>query len=122
MTRVKLRSSIFTIALVAALAACSCLAQAATETGDYEGRIITSVEIVIEGSPRDAAAEAELGSLLHVAKGTEYTAVRVRESLQALFDSGLVSNTRVEVSETCSPAVPGSTTRPLCLRQATNIS
>ncbi|MDT5120612.1 MAG: outer membrane protein insertion porin family [Acidobacteriota bacterium] len=116
MTRVKLRSSIFTISLVAALAAFSCLAQASTETGDYEGRIITSVEIVIEGSPRDAAAEAELGSLLHVAKGTEYTAVRVRESLQALFDSGLVANTRVEVNETCSPAAPGSTTRPLCVR------
>lgn len=116
MTRVKLRSFIFILSIVAALVAFPCLATASPEAGDYEGHIITSVEVVIEGTPRDAAAEAELASLLHVASGTEYTAVRVRESLQALFDSGLVSNARVEVSETCRPAPAASATRPLCVR------
>jgi len=86
------------------------------DTGDYEGRIITSVEVVIEGSPRDAASEAEFLSLLQVAKGTQYTAVRVRDSLQSLFDSGLIADARVEVSETCQPVPNGVTTRPLCLR------
>jgi outer membrane protein insertion porin family len=113
---VKLRSSIFAIALVAALIVLPRVTLASPETGDYEGRIITSVEVVIEGSPRDAAAEAELTSLLRVASNTEYTAVRVRESLQALFDSNLVANARVEVSETCRPTPAGSTTRPLCVR------
>jgi outer membrane protein insertion porin family len=85
--------------------------------GDYEGRIITSLEVVIEGSPRDEAAEAEFLSLLSIARGTEYTAVHVRESLQSLFDSGLVSNARVEVSETCSSPTPAaSASRPLCVR------
>ncbi|HYJ47133.1 MAG TPA: POTRA domain-containing protein, partial [Pyrinomonadaceae bacterium] len=85
--------------------------------GDYEGRTITSVEVLIEGSPRDEAAEAEMLSALHVSRGAPYVAVRVRESLQALFDSGLVSNARVEASETCGAASPPpSATRPLCVR------
>ena len=114
----KLRSSIFIIALVAVSVVFPCLAAAATDTGDYEGRIITSVQVVIEGSPRDDATEAEFRSLLTVAEGTEYAAVRVRESLQALFDSGLVSNARVEVSETCAAqnAAASSAARPLCVR------
>jgi outer membrane protein insertion porin family len=113
---------LFTIALLLAAfiaaqsvsAFASAIAQGA---GDYEGRIITSVEVVIEGSPRDEAAEAEFLSLLSIAQGAEYTAVHVRESLQALFDSGLISNARVEVSETCRPApAAGSASRPLCVR------
>jgi outer membrane protein insertion porin family len=70
------------------------------DVGDYEGRMISEVEVVPEGSPRDAAAEAEFLSLLRVAPNTEYSAVRVRESLQALFDSGRISSARVEVFET----------------------
>ena len=86
----------------------------APNTGDYEGRVITSVEVVIEGSPNDEAAQAEFLSLLNVAQNDEYRAVRVRQSLQSLFDSGLVSNARVEVNETCRPAA--GTSRPLCVR------
>jgi outer membrane protein insertion porin family len=104
-----------TLLVAALVAAHSTSASAALpDTGDYEGRIIASVEVVIEGSPRDEAAEAEFLSLLNVAAGAEYRAVRVRESLQALFDSGFVSNARVEVNETCRPAT--GATRPLCLR------
>ncbi|MDT4952688.1 MAG: outer membrane protein insertion porin family [Acidobacteriota bacterium] len=112
----------FTLMLLAALIAAQSVnasIAAAPNTGDYEGRIITSVEVVIEGSPRDAAAEAEFLSLLQVAKGAQYTAVHVRESLQALFDSGLISDARVEVSENCKPTTPGSGTSanpPLCVR------
>jgi outer membrane protein assembly factor BamA len=64
---------------------------------DYEGRQITSIEVVFEGSPPDAAAQTEFLSLLKVAPNTEFSAVRVRDSLQSLFDSGRVANARVEV-------------------------
>lgn len=74
-------------------------AASAPDIGDYEGRPIASVEIALEGTPPDQTAEAEFLSLVRVAVGTEYSAVRVRESLQALFDSGLVASARVEVRE-----------------------
>ena len=106
-----------TLALAAIFAAQSITATTyAQATGNYEGRIITSMEVVIEGTPRDDAAEAEMQSMLHVAVGTPYTAVRVRESLQALFDSGLVSNARVEVNETCGSAQGVGANPPLCVR------
>jgi outer membrane protein insertion porin family len=106
----------FALMLVAAFVAAQSISASSSspDTGDYEGRIITSIEIVIEGSPSDEAAEAEFLSLLSLVQGEEYRAVRVRESLQSLFDSGLVSNARVDVSETCRPAA--GTSRPLCVR------
>lgn len=70
---------------------------APAELADYEGRVISSIEIVFEGSPVDAPAQAEFLSLLRLTPNTEFSAVRVRNSLQALFDSGRVANARVEV-------------------------
>jgi outer membrane protein insertion porin family len=64
---------------------------------DYEGRPVTSVEVVIEGAPEDRNAQAEFLAVLKVAPNTQFSAVRVRESLQALFDSGRIANARVEV-------------------------
>jgi outer membrane protein insertion porin family len=66
---------------------------------EYEGRLITAIEIVFEGSPADADAQSGFLSLLKVAANTEFSAVRLRDSLQALFDSGRVANVRVEVIE-----------------------
>ena len=66
---------------------------------DYEGRQITAVELVFEGTASTPAAQAEFTALLKVAPNTPYSAVHVRESLQALFDSGRVANARVEVIE-----------------------
>lgn len=74
------------------------------EVGDYEGRLISDVEVVLEGAPRDEVVEAEFLTLMRVAPNTEYSAVRVRESLQALFDSGRVASARVEVTETSAAA------------------
>ncbi len=70
----------------------------------YEGRTVESVEVVLEGAPRNDVTEAELLSLLRVRANTEYTAVAVREALEVLFDSGRVANARVEVSETSGAA------------------
>lgn len=75
------------------------------DNGDYDGRAISSVEIVFEGSQPDEAVQSELMAMLKVAPNTEYSAARVRESLQALFDSGRVASARVEVTEV-SPKGP----------------
>jgi outer membrane protein insertion porin family len=66
---------------------------------DYEGRQIAGVELVFEGSRTFPTVQAEFMTLLRVAPNTLFSAVRVRESLQALFDSGRVANARVEVIE-----------------------
>lgn len=73
---------------------------------EYEGRPITAIEISFEGSPSDLAAQADFLSILRVVPNTEFSAVRVRDSLQALFDTGRVANARVEVIEE-SPASTG---------------
>jgi outer membrane protein insertion porin family len=89
----------FRTVLITILLGASCLVPAAAELADYEGRPIASVEIVFEGSPPDAAVQTDLMSLLKVAPNTDFSAVRIRDSLQALFDSGRVANARVEVVE-----------------------
>jgi outer membrane protein insertion porin family len=72
---------------------------AAIESGlaEYEGRMISSIEITFEGSPPDAAAQADFLALLKATPNSELSMVRIRDSLQALFDSGRVANARVEV-------------------------
>jgi len=65
----------------------------------YEGRTVTAVEVVFEGSPADSAAEAEFVSIIKIVPHTQFSAVTIRESLQALFDSERVANARVEVIE-----------------------
>ncbi|HYK19512.1 MAG TPA: hypothetical protein VEV42_02185, partial [Pyrinomonadaceae bacterium] len=66
---------------------------------DYEGRQISAVELVFEGTANEPTAQAEFTALLKVAPNTQFSAVHVRDSLQALFDSGRVANARVEVIE-----------------------
>jgi outer membrane protein insertion porin family len=88
------------------------------DVGDYEGRMIAGVEVVLEGAPRDEVVESEFLTLLRVAPNIEYSSVRVRESLQALFDSGRVASARVEVTETNGAATgaQGRTGRPIRVR------
>lgn len=84
-------------------------ARASSTFEEYEGRTISSVEIAFEGSPPDPAAEAEFLSLTRIAPNTEFSAVRIRAALQALFDSERVANARVEV-------VNGNDSGPIRLR------
>lgn len=70
---------------------------------DYEGRQIIGVELVFEGTRTFPTIQAEFMTLLRVAPNTPFSAVRVRESLQTLFDSGRVANARVEVIEEGTP-------------------
>ena len=78
--------------------------------------MVASVEVVYEGAARSETGEGELRRLLTVAPNTPFSAVRVRESLQALFDSGRVENARVEASEArVAPGVGGESV-PVALR------
>ena len=82
--------------LFAAAGGASALAAPIPDLSKYEGRTISAVEVVLEGVPRDERAEADLRALVAIASNTQFSAVRVRESLQTLFDSGRVANARVE--------------------------
>jgi len=91
--------------LIACFGAASVLSKEGRNTRieDYEGRQISAVELVFEGTANEPNAQAEFLSLLKVAPNTQFSAVRVRDSLQALFDSGRVANARVEVIEEGTP-------------------
>ena len=88
------------------LSACCLLTfvTAHAQVGDYENRPVAAVEVVLEGSPADAAAQAEFLSLVRIRPNTEYSAVAARQSLQDLFASDRVASARIEISE----AQPGS--------------
>lgn len=106
-----MRRFLSTVFLTAMVLLAFVSAQAGSTFAEYEGRLITSVEIAFEGSPADPAAEAEFLSIVRVVPNTEFSAVNLRDSLQALFDSERVANARVEVIE------PGtSKTGPVRLR------
>jgi outer membrane protein insertion porin family len=92
------RRLIFALAVAAACGA-SARASSIPDLTKYEGRTISAVEVVLEGVPRDERVEADLRTLLAVAPNTQFSAVRVRESIQALFDSGRVANARVEATD-----------------------
>jgi outer membrane protein assembly factor BamA len=69
------------------------------QVSDYEGRAVSTVDVVLEGTPADAAAQNEFKSLLRVANGSEYSAVNVRQSLHDLYASGRIASARVEIDD-----------------------
>lgn len=89
------------------------LSPALAQVGDYEGRPVAAVEIILEGTPADANAQAEFKSMLKITAGSEYSAVSVRQSLHDLFASGRVASARVEISDAGSG---GGRTAPLRIR------
>jgi len=82
------------------------------QVGDYEGRPVASVEVVLEGSPADAAAQSEFQSTLRIRANTEYSAVLARQSLQDLFASDRVASARIEITE----VQPGGALSPIRVR------
>jgi outer membrane protein insertion porin family len=81
-------------------------------TGEYEGRPIETIEIILEDAP-DVVAEEDFYSLVRSIVGREYSTVSIRASLEALFKTERVANARVEVIET-GPA--GNRARSIRLR------
>ena len=66
----------------------------ASDVGDFLGRRVTRVEVVIEGAP--GSSVTEMRSLLDVAPDQDYSPVRIHDSLLRLYRSGLISGARVE--------------------------
>jgi outer membrane protein insertion porin family len=95
--------ALFLLAAIVGFASATALAGGMDE---YEGRLITAIEVVFEGSPTDPGAQSDFLSILKIAPNTEFSAVRVRDSLQALFESGRVANARVEVFESATKTGP----------------
>jgi outer membrane protein assembly complex protein YaeT len=100
----------------AAVVVVAVVAEGVSDLSRYEGRTVASVEVVYEGAARNETGEGELRRLLTVAPNTPFSAVRVRESLQALFDSGRVENARVEAVEVRVAAGVGGAAVPVALR------
>lgn len=85
--------------LILLLSAFAAAANNHPDIGQYDGRTIAAIEVVFEGSPPDPTAQAEFTAMLKVAPNTEYSAVRVRDSLEVLFRTTRIASARVEVSE-----------------------
>ncbi|MDQ2921136.1 MAG: hypothetical protein M3R52_05950, partial [Acidobacteriota bacterium] len=100
--------------LIAAVLAVPQATRASSNFEDYEGRLISSIEIVFEGSPPDPSAESEFLSIIKIIPNQEFSAVSIRKSLQELFDSQRVANARVEVLEQAGQN--GSSRGPIRLR------
>ena len=94
--------------LVLALTIIGASVCAHAQVGDFEGRPVSSVEVVLEGTPADPAAQSEFKSLLRIADGGEYSAVNVRQSLHDLYASGRIASARVEIDQPngTNPAQP----------------
>ncbi|HVG21401.1 MAG TPA: POTRA domain-containing protein, partial [Blastocatellia bacterium] len=69
---------------------------AAAQTGDFLGRRVTSVDVVIDNVPGSSAAE--MRTLVDVAAGQDYSPVRIHDSLVRLHRSGLISGASVEAT------------------------
>lgn len=68
----------------------------ASDVGDFLGRRVTRVDVVIEGAPNSNVNEMK--SLIDVAPDQDYAPVRIHDSLLRLYRSGLISGARVEAA------------------------
>ncbi|MFL6282033.1 MAG: POTRA domain-containing protein [Pyrinomonadaceae bacterium] len=95
---------IFVLLFAAPLAGAKDAARLAPDLSRYEGRTVESVEVSVEGASLDDSALGELRTRIRVAAGRPFSAVAVRESLQALFDTGRVADVRVEARDAAAGA------------------
>ena len=79
----------------------------APDLSRYEGRAVESVSLDVEEASLDEAALGELRARLKVAAGGTFAAVLVRESIQALFDTGRVADVRVEARDAAGAGADG---------------
>jgi outer membrane protein insertion porin family len=86
----RLRAAVLAAFITLAFAAPS----RASDVGDFLGRRVVRVEVVIEGAP--GSSTSEMQALLEVAAGQDYSPIRIRDSLVRLYRSGLISGARVE--------------------------
>ena len=79
----------------------------APDLSRYEGRTVESVTLEVEGASLDESALGELRGRLRIAAGAVFSAVLVRESLHALFDTGRVADARVEARDAAGTGADG---------------
>ncbi|MET0649024.1 MAG: POTRA domain-containing protein [Pyrinomonadaceae bacterium] len=93
--------------LAPAVAASGGGARRAPDLSRYEGRTVESVTLDVEEASVAESALAELRGRLRIAAGAVFSAVLVRESLQALFDTGRVADVRVEARDATGNGADG---------------
>lgn len=84
--------------LVAGLSLLTAAARAAgNDVGEFVGKRVVSVEVVVEGAP--GYSTAELKALIDIEAGQDYSPVRIHDSLVSLYARGLISGGRVEAEQ-----------------------
>jgi outer membrane protein insertion porin family len=72
----------------------------------YEGSpILDPVEVTFEGNDRDLSAAEEFRLIAHNTLGEKYSAVKIREALQAIYNTNRVVSISVEATEVGTDAV-----------------
>lgn len=96
--------------VLCALGSVVCRAQDVAVT-PYQGRRVEAVEVALEGvTQRFEGIERSLREFVTVAPDTEYSVAQGRASLLALFESGRISDARIEIVET-NPGIAASPLR-----------
>jgi outer membrane protein insertion porin family len=65
----------------------------------YEDRVISKIDITFAETGRERSATDQYMTILRGALGDKYSAVKVREALQKLYDSGRIVSASVEATE-----------------------
>lgn len=73
--------------------------------GKYEDRLISNIEIKFEETGRERSATDQFLVIIKDILGERYSAVKIRETLQALYDSGKIISVSVEAAENGTSAV-----------------
>lgn len=71
----------------------------------YEDRQISNVEITFAEKGRERSATDQFLAIVRGALGAKYSAVKVRDALQALYDSGRIVSASVQATESGASAV-----------------
>ena len=74
-------------------------ASSAFSQNKYEDRLISNIEIKFEETGREQSATDQFLVIIKGVLGDRYSAVKLRETLQALYDSGKIVSASVEATE-----------------------
>ena len=89
----------FTIRLAVACLAIFAAALAAAGQTQFEGRSIREVSITFEGTDRNVAAVEQFRIIAREALGERYSAVRVRDAIERIYNTREITSAVVEASE-----------------------
>jgi outer membrane protein insertion porin family len=92
-----LRSPFRVLCILLLTAHCALLTVSAQNK--YENRSISNVNIVFEGNDRDVSAAQQFELIARNALGATYSTVKVRDAIQALYDSNNIVSASVGVTE-----------------------